>query len=177
MDKFNLNELLIIAIMGAIGLAIKPIVTPLVHIISSPLMIPGGSIAGGIYMSWIVLAKLLVPKKGSALLAAATQALVVLFLGYFGNHGVFSIISYGLPGLAVELIALLYNKRNIFAAIIYCIAANMVGALLIALVIFRMPTIPLLISLSAALVSAVLGGLLAWGIFIEIKKLKIIKVV
>ncbi|HOE92076.1 MAG TPA: hypothetical protein PLV22_08880, partial [Candidatus Cloacimonadota bacterium] len=66
---------------------------------------------------------------------------------------------------------------NIIAAIIHCIAANMVGALLIALVIFRMPTIPLLISLSAALVSAVLGGLLAWGIFIEIKKLKIIKVV
>ncbi|MCB5250966.1 MAG: ECF transporter S component [Candidatus Cloacimonetes bacterium] len=177
MEKFNLNELLIIAILGAIGLAIKPIVTPLVHFISSPLMIPGGSIAGGIYMSWLVLAKLLVPKRGSALLVGLTQALVVLFLGFFGNHGVFSIISYGLPGLIIELVALIYNKRNIAASVIYSIAANLTGALMIAMVIFRMPIIPLTISLSAATVSAVLGAFLAWGMYKEIVKMKIIKVV
>ncbi|MBP7563949.1 MAG: ECF transporter S component [Candidatus Cloacimonetes bacterium] len=174
MLKFSLNELLIIAILSAIGLAIKPVVTPLVHLISSPLMIPGGSLAGGIYMSWLVLAKLLVPKRGSAFLTGMTQALVVLFLGFFGNHGIFSIVSYGLPGLMIELVALLYHKRNFISSILYCLTANCTGALLIALVIFRMPLIPMMVSLGIASISAVLGGILAWAIFIELKKLKIV---
>ncbi|MDX9978186.1 MAG: hypothetical protein RBS16_09190, partial [Candidatus Cloacimonadales bacterium] len=72
---------------------------------------------------------------------------------------------------------LIYNKRNIAATVIYSIAANLTGALMIAMVIFRMPIIPLTISLSAATVSAVLGAFLAWGMYKEIVKMKIIKVV
>jgi hypothetical protein len=52
--------------------------------------------------------------------------------------------------------------------------ANCTGALLIALVIFRMPLIPMMVSLGIASISAVLGGVLAWAIFIELKKLKIV---
>ncbi len=177
MQKIKLNELLIIAILSAIGLAIKPVVTPLIHLISSPLMIPGGSLAGGIYMSWLVLAKLIVPKKGSAFLTGMTQALVVLFLGFFGNHGIFSIVSYGLPGLMIELVAFIYNKRNLFSSILYCVIANCTGALLIAFVVFQMPLTPMLISLGIATLSAVIGGILAWSIFLELKKMKIIQVV
>lgn len=176
MIKFKLNELLIIAILSATGLAIKPVVSPLIHLISTPLMIPGGSLAGGIYMSWLVLAKLIIPKRGSSLLVGLTQAFVVLILGFFGNHGIFSILSYGLPGLMIEGFCLIYQKTNIISAILNSIVANSTGALLIALMIFRMPFIPLMISVAIAIVSAIIGGVLAWMIFVELKKLKVIKV-
>lgn len=175
MKYFKINELLIIAILSAIGLAIKPVVTPLIHLISSPMMIPGGSLAGGIYMAWLVLAKLMIPKKGSSLMVGLTQALLVLFLGFFGNHGIFSILSYGLPGLMIEIICLFYNKRSLLSSIIYCIGANLVGTILLSFIIFRMAMIPLLISLCAATFSAVLGGIIAWSIFIELKKYKLVR--
>ncbi len=51
--------------MSALGLAAKPIITPLIHLISAPLMVPGGSLAGGLYMMWIALAIAIVNKPGA----------------------------------------------------------------------------------------------------------------
>jgi hypothetical protein len=48
-------DLVVIAMMASLGVAIKPVVVPLAHIITGPLYIPGGVIAGGFYMMWIVL--------------------------------------------------------------------------------------------------------------------------
>jgi energy-coupling factor transport system substrate-specific component len=173
--KFRINELLIIAILSAIGLCIKPIVSPLTHIISSPLMIPGGSISGGIYMSWLVLAKLIIPRTGSSLLVGVTQGILVIMLGFFGNHGIYSIVTYGLPGLAIELICLILKKRNILNSIIYCIAANLTGSALISVIIFRLPTVAMIIALSMSIISAIAGAFLAWSIYRELIKLKIIR--
>ena len=53
MKRFSVKELILISVMAALGLAVKPVVTPLAHIISTPLMIPGGALAGGLYLSLI----------------------------------------------------------------------------------------------------------------------------
>ncbi|RLC55794.1 MAG: hypothetical protein DRH89_06945, partial [Candidatus Cloacimonadota bacterium] len=74
--KYSSQDLLYIAIMSALGLAAKPIITPLIHLISAPLMIPGGSLAGGLYMMWIALAIAIVNKPGAGLLVGITQAIV-----------------------------------------------------------------------------------------------------
>ena len=58
---FSTQDLVVITMMAALGLAIKPIVTPLSQIITGPLYIPGGVVAGAFYMLWIVLAYGLMP--------------------------------------------------------------------------------------------------------------------
>ncbi|RLC49773.1 MAG: hypothetical protein DRI23_08525, partial [Candidatus Cloacimonadota bacterium] len=110
--KFTSQDLLYIAIFSALGLAIKPIVTPIIHLISAPLMIPGGSLAGGFYMMWLVLAIVIVQKPGAGILVGITQAIVMISLGYFGNHGAVSLLSYTLPGVAAELVSLLFKNKS-----------------------------------------------------------------
>lgn len=50
LGRFPISDLVIIAILSALGIATKPIIVPLVHIITGPLYIPGGAVAGGFYM-------------------------------------------------------------------------------------------------------------------------------
>lgn len=47
--KFSIYELVLIAVMAALGIAVKPVVVPVAHLIAGPLMIPSGDLAGGIY--------------------------------------------------------------------------------------------------------------------------------
>ena len=169
-SKFSSQELLYIAVLAALGLAIKPIITPLVHIISVPLMVPGGSLSGGFYMMWLVLASILVKHHGAAFTVGFVQAIVVLSLGYFGNHGVVSLISYSLPGLAVEIVALIIKKRQTATfSIIACVIANLSGAIVVTILVMRLALVPLIISLVAASISGIIGGILSYSI---LKKLK-----
>ena len=64
--RFSLFDLIIIAMMAALGIAIKPVVVPLAHIITGPLFIPSGAVAGGFYMMWLVLGLGLTGKRGTA---------------------------------------------------------------------------------------------------------------
>ena len=122
--KFTLFDLVIIAIVAALGIAMKPVIVPLIHIITGPLFIPGGAIAGGFYMMWIVVGAGLVGKRGAATLIALVQAIIVIAIGVIGTHGIMSLITYIAPGIAVELLLLATRQKgdNIFA----CFFAGMV---------------------------------------------------
>ena len=43
LDRFSIYDLIIIAMMAALGIATKPIIVPLAHIITGPLFIPSES--------------------------------------------------------------------------------------------------------------------------------------
>ena len=175
LKKFTSQDLLYIAILSAMGFAIKPVVTPLVHLISAPLMLPGGSLAGGFYMMWLALAIVIVNKPGAALMVGIVQAIVMISLGYFGSHGAVSLISYTLPGLAAELAALLFkHKDSVEAQSTICAAANLAGALVVTLLIMRLAFIPLIISLLAAAVSGILGGIIAFYLIKKLKRYRLI---
>jgi ABC-type thiamin/hydroxymethylpyrimidine transport system permease subunit len=173
--RFSTKDLLVIALLAAIGIAIKPVVKTLTHLISTPLGIPGGTIGGGLYMMWLVLALALVPRFGAATLAGFIQGLVLLITGWFGSHGAISLLTYTLPGLAIDLLALLYRrKQSIDGQILYCIAANLVGTYLVGFIIMRMPKAPLYISLSMSVVSGAVGGVLAYLIYKQLKLYKLL---
>jgi len=111
--------------------------------------------------------------RGAASLIALTQGIIVVITGSFGTHGVISILTYGIPGITLDLIFILLNKRynqpiDFFLA---GVIANLSGTYLSNLVFFRLPLIPLALSLSTGALSGGLGGLLAYMIF---KKVKII---
>lgn len=167
LKTFRVYELILIALMAALGIATKPIIVPLSHLITGPLFIPGGSVAGGFYMFWIVLAAGLVGKRGTATLTALVQALIVVTTGFFGSHGLVSIITYTLPGLAIDLIFILFRRKwtNSYEFFAAGVIANLAGTYLTNLVFFRLPLLPLLMSLSSGILSGGLGGLIAYSIY------------
>jgi energy-coupling factor transport system substrate-specific component len=171
LKKYTSTELLYIAVFAALGLAIKPIVTPLIHLVSAPLLIPGGSLAGGFYMMWLVLPSVIISKRGTAFLTGLIQAIVVLSLGYFGNHGAISLLSYTLPGLTIELASLFFkDKKTLSYMITASISANLCGVLIVTILVMRLAILPFLISMFAAILSGIIGGILSFEIIKKLKK-------
>jgi len=171
---FSTRDLILIGILAAIGLAIKPIVSPISKAVSAPLLLPGGSFAGGFYMMWMVLAVMLTGKPGAATIFGVIQAVVVLVQGSFGNHGALSLLTYTMPGLVVDAFALLILGRNkllLLNHLVLVALANMTGALLMSLIIFRHPLPLVVVSLCTGLASGIVGGYLSWFIDFELTKL------
>ena len=175
MGRFSTRDLVIIAIMAAIGLSIKPVISPLSKLISTPLMLPGGSFAGGFYMMWMVLALALTGKPGAATVFGFIQAVVVLVQGTYGNHGALSLLTYTIPGIVVDIVGLAFvNKKLLFSHLSLCAVANITGAMIMAIIIFRHPLPMLIVTLCTSLASGIIGGYFSWFIHYELGKLKLL---
>lgn len=173
--KFSAFDLVIIAMMAALGVAVKPIVVSLVHIITGPLFMPGGSLAGGFYMMWLVLGAGLVNKRGTATMIGLVQSIMVIAIGVYGTHGIISLLTYTLPGLTVDLLLWITRREPAekLAMFMGGIGANLCGVILSNVVFFRLPLVPFLFSISAGALSGALGGLLAWLVAARFSKLNI----
>jgi hypothetical protein len=179
---FTTMDLVVIALMAALGVAIKPIVTPLAQIITGPMMIPGGAVAGGFYMLWLVLAYgLTANKPGSALLVGLVQGIIVL-LQPFANHGAFSLVSYAAPGLAVELVYFILRPGPVTPVRAFAggVAANLTGTFMVTVVVmrimfWRLPPVPFLLMVCTASLAGGLGGLVAYGLLNKLRQFKLLK--
>ena len=170
--KFSAFQLIVIALMATLGIATKPIIVPLVHIITGPLYIPGGAIAGGFYMMWIVLGVGLINKIGVATVIALIQAIMVVSLGIFGTHGIMSLLTYMIPGLAVDalLILIRYRKPSLANLFLCGVVANISGTFLVNVVFFRLPIVPLILILSSGALSGGIGGIIAYKIIDKLEQ-------
>ena len=177
LNKFSVYNLIIIAVVSALGIATKPIVVPLVHVITGPLFIPGGAIAGGFYMFWIVLGAGIVKKTGTATLIGIVQGILVIAAGTMGTHGIMSIVSYTLPGIVADIVFLFSKnkKYNILHYVFGCLAANVTGTLISNLLFFRLPFVTVILILSAAALSGTVGGLIAYTITGSMEKMNILE--
>lgn len=175
LKKFNAFDLVVIAMMAALGVAVKPIVVALAHLITGPLFIPGGALAGGFYMMWLVLGAGFVKKPGTATLIGLVQSIVVIATGFYGTHGIVSLLTYTLPGLTVDVLLWISRQEHDEKMVMFIsgIGANLCGVVLSNLVFFRLPLVPLLLSISAGALSGALGGLLAWLVLVRLRKLNL----
>ena len=170
---FSIFELLIITVMAALGIAVKPVISSLVRIITGPLAIPSGVLAGGIYMMFLIMAHGLTRKKPAGTLTALVQALLVMLIG-IGSHGIMSFITYLFPGIAVD-IAMSTSRRNApLPCFIAGLTANIVGTFTVGIILFNIPLIPLLLTLCVAALSGGIGGLFSYYILKQIEKLNIL---
>lgn len=172
-EKMTLFDLVTIAMMSALGIAVKVVLVPLVHIITGPFFIPGGSISGGIYMLFIVLGAMLVKKTGAAFLVCLVQAILVTVTGTMGSHGIMSMMTYLMPGIGVEILYFVIGKYKYTKGGCFCagVVANVLGSFGVNFVFFRLPLIPLLLTLSLSALSGGLGGLLAYAIASQVNRL------
>jgi energy-coupling factor transport system substrate-specific component len=173
--RFSTQDLIIIASLAGIGIAVKPIVGPLVKMVATPLMLPGGSLAGGLYMMWLVLAVTITGKTGTGFIFGLLQSLVVMVIGIRGNQGLFSLVSYTLPGILADLVHYLARyPEKLYSHLLLCALANMAGAGLTAVFIFRHP-LPLVIGiLVLAMVSGLVGGAISYAVYKPLKRFRII---
>ena len=127
-------------------------------------------------MLWLVLGIGLTGKIGTGSLIGVIQALLVIITGAYGSHGAISIITYTLPGVMVDIGAKLARERYFSTTVFFILGllANVTGTFLSSLAFFRLPLIPLLLSLSAASLSGGIGGLIAYKIAKELRKTSII---
>jgi len=159
-----------IALMAALGLGTKQLVRPLVSLITIPLLIPGGALAGGFYMLWLILTKRFVPKFGSGIFFGLVQALVVMIMPC-GSHGIFTFITYSLPGLAADIIEIIFRKMKSkwLTSMIEGALANLVGTIAVSSIIFELSVEVLLFVSLLALFSGNIGGIIAYLIITQIK--------
>jgi hypothetical protein len=166
--------------MAAIGIALKPIVSQLVHLISTPLGIPGGSLAGGLYMMWIVLAAAITGKLGTATLVGIVQAIMIILTAAPGSHGALSLLSYTMPGVMVDLVFLLLFKvlRRDFdkiAAFAGGIISNLTGTMIVNVIYFSLPPVYLILTVLVSILSGGIGGMIVWGLYLVLKKYRLIR--
>lgn len=175
--KFTVFDLTIMAVMAAIGIAIKPVVVPLAHLISGPLMMPSGAFAGGLYMMWIVIGYGIVRKPGTATLIALVQALIVMLSGVVGSHGIMSLFTYVAPGIIVDLFFIVTGHRACCrgCCIIAGAFANITGTACVNIVFFHAPGAYLIFILAVAALSGCAGGWMAWELIKVMKKYHVIK--
>lgn len=175
LSKFSVFDLVIIAVVSALGIATKPIIVPLVHIITGPLFIPGGAIAGGFYMMWIVLGAGFVKKLGTGTLIGIVQSILVIATGIMGTHGIMSLISYTLPGIVVDIVFFFSREKkyNILHYVFGCMAANVTGTLITNILFFRLPGATVVLILSSAALSGAIGGIIVSSINRVLERVRI----
>ncbi len=172
LDRFSLYDLIIIAMMSALGIAIKPIIVPLSHIISGPLLIPPGAVTGGLFMMWLVLGFGITGKRGTMTLIGFVQAILVMATGMVGSQGAMSLLSYTMPGILADLGLLLIGHRVccLPCAFLAGMLCNIAGTAMVNFINYRLPVFPLVLSLSVAALSGGLGGLIAFKVVQQIRK-------
>ena len=176
LSNFTVFDLLKITMLAALGIAVGAIIGPLVRIVTGPLFIPGGAVAGGIYMLFLVLAVSFTGKKSAAFLCGLTQAFIVMVTGLGGHHGAMTIVTYTMPGVAVLLVLLVFRHNGCCKlCMFFCgMAANLTGTFLVGVGVMALPFVPMMLSLTMAALSGGLGGLLGWVLTIRIKKMGVI---
>jgi len=163
---FSLRDLLIITLMAALGMAIKPLLQPFSRLLLNTFFVPGGVVFGGFYMMWLALARGLVGKPGSGILAAFIQGVTALALGLSPASGILSLAAFLLPGAAVELSFCIPGRGPASRAsrfLFSCILANLTGIGVVILIrgFGQQPAVILMI---AGGLSGGLGGLLAFAV-------------
>lgn len=175
LNGFSVFDLIMIAVLASLGIAVKPIISSLTRIITGSLFIPGGALAGGFYMLWIVLGIGLIKKTGTGSLIGVVQAILVIATGTMGTHGIMSLVSYTLPGIAADIVFLFSKDKdyNVLHYVFGCIGANLIGTFISNILFFRLPGVTLVLILSAAALSGAIGGLVAYSIVKAIKKINV----
>lgn len=171
LKKITTLDAVFMALMAACGIALKPIVGPLAKLIGSAFFIPSGSIAGGIYMVWPMLALLVVRRTGTATLVGLIEGIVVMVTGIYGSHGLLTLITYTVPGIFIDLGFLLIRSfRSRWLLFLPTALGNLSGSLLVGIIIMHLPKIPLVISLVPAFMFGGFGGYLSYALYLSLKK-------
>lgn len=151
------KRLILIAMMAAIGISIKPFVAPIANLITDPIHVTGGSTAGGIYMAILVISGLIIEGNYNCTKVGLIEGILALSLGITGFQGPWAILVYSLPGLVADIVLKL--KLDIKDRIILsCILANLTGSIITNTIFHHLPFLPFILMILLGILSGWFGG-------------------
>ena len=169
-SKYTARDLVFIALMAAAGIAIKPLIVPVIRVVAVPLGLPGGSLVGGIYMMWLILGHAFTGRPWAATLVGVVQAILAWAMGIPGPQGPWTLVMYMAPGMAADLVLRLSpgsagaTTLSPGVAMLAGAAANVAGIALMCVIIYRISFPVLVLSMAVGALSGAIGGVLAYAI-------------
>lgn len=165
MRSTRINELIKLAMLAAVSMVVRPYVRSAVAGAILSLGLPVGSVIGGLYMLWPLLAVGLFPRRGNGLLFCTLQGVLALLLGMTGKTGALGLLSFLAPGLIIEGWMLLLPHTNLCRRLPVAIAvtstANAAGAVVHGIIYFGLGNVALPAVALTALLFGSLGGVFA----------------
>ena len=163
LKHLNLRAWLFMALCCDLGFFSKKLISPVAHLITGFLHIPGG-VSTSFSLMFLVIAASLIPVFGCAALMGAVQSMLALFFGMPGSMGLLAPIGYILPGLAIDLILYISRKMTnsscpgIMPAMI---VSSVTACLTATVIVYRLRGIVLLLYVFVSAASGSLCGILA----------------
>lgn len=173
-SKIRTAQVVMVALIAAAGVGVKPLIVPIVRGIALPLGLPAGSIAGGLYMFWLVLGNMATGLRWGAAFVGIVQAVLAALWGTPGPQGLWMFLMYVAPGVATDLV--LWSSRGMaftlpaWRGATAGAAANITGTVLMASLFYRMPAAVVAVAGATGAVSGAGGGLLAVAILRRVTK-------
>ena len=159
--KITTQQLLILTFCMVAGFVAKRVVMPFTAILTDFVRIPGGSLATGFALAFLVIGVSLVPVRGAGTLMGFVQGAMALFLGMSGYQGALALVTYTLPGLVIDLCAAVMKERDVLYFMLTCVLSNTACALFSNALVFHLHGLSLLLWVLMGALSGIAGGLAA----------------
>ena len=168
------SDLLIMVVFCFAGVLCKKLINPVANAITGALHIPGG-ISTAVALIFLVIAASLTKRKWSASAMGMMQAAMALAMGSMGSMGLLRPLAYLIPGIVIDLVMLIPEGKSggLFTSRAKAFFANILSsvsaALFADLVVFHLPTKPLMAYLCIAALSGAVCGFVAGAVVAPIK--------
>lgn len=170
-QKIPISHLAFLSICVALSLVTKRVISPVTNLLTDFLRIPGGGAATAFCLMFLVVGTAGSRWHWATTAAVFVQSLIAMALGFGANQGAFMLLTYTLPGVAVDLLRRFYPHRNKLYFALSCTAANGVSALLTTLLVFRLEGGVLALWMLVACAAGLLAGLLGELLFCRIVRI------
>ncbi len=162
MKRYDLRTLIFLALCCDLGLFSKRLISPAANLVTDALHIPGG-VGTSFSLMFLVIAAVVIRKRGCAAVMGAVQSVIALSLGMVGSMGALSAIGYIVPGVMIDflMLALKHTPLPMKERMVCMNAAAAVCASLTAnVIVFRLGGAALLLYLCVSAAAGTLCGCL-----------------
>ena len=167
LKKFELREIILIAIIAALSIVTKPMIKSLSAIAVSSFGVPNGLVGGMIYMMWLTLIFRFVSKPFAVIGFSALQGILAMVIMGMQPIG---LAIYIASGVAAELVLVpLKNKNMLLVNILAGGVANAVGSVMMYFLIFSRAVDPVYIIMFLSFISGGLSGFVTSFIYGRLK--------
>lgn len=166
--KMTLKQLILCAYLAVLGMLVKPFLSPVFNMLTDFIRIPGGSVTAGISILFLVFGRVLINRPYTGLLIGFLQGVISLTTGISATVGALVLITYTLPGIAVDLVIGRTHQPLMIRMVLAGACGVLAGAVSTNMLYFRMSLLPFILFYTFGVLSGGVGGYLAYQAVIRI---------
>ena len=156
----DLRHLIFLATCITLSLVTKRFISPITNILTDFLRIPGGGAAAAFSLMFLIVGTYNFRWRWAATYAGFAQGVIALCLGMSSYQGLFALLTYTAPCVVIDLFRMFYPNKDSNYFCLACAAANMAGALLTNLLVFRLRSLAFVLWMLVSCIFGLLGGMI-----------------